>query len=61
MDTLDSQRTEKAEVQDGIPDDVENNFCIDNLELDEKVLCGGFDNVHIYMTEKVEMTSRSQQ
>lgn len=59
IDTFDSQRTAKAEVKNRIPDDVENNFCIDHIELDERVLIGGFDNVHIYITEKVETSSRS--
>jgi len=51
-DTLDSQRTVQAEVQEAIADDNDALFYIDNDV--EGVITGGFQNVAIYITEKLE-------
>ena len=51
-DTLDSQRTIQAEVQEAIPDDTDANFVVSDSQ-QEKVFAGSFPNVAIYMTEQI--------
>ena len=52
-DTLDSQRTVQAEVQEAIPDDTDANFVVSDSQ-QENVIAGSFPNVAIYMTEQIE-------
>lgn len=54
-DTLDSQRTIQAGVEEAIPDDVDANFVINDSSV-EKQWAGPFPNVAIYITEKIDET-----
>ena len=52
--SLNSGRTEKAEVEDGIEDDTDAIFKVGADSTEEAMICGSFPILAIFMTEKLE-------